>query len=180
MIGKKLVSLLEFPRCHWSRRLLSLSLCLALIAGLQGCATAPDAGSSDGVQELHLFVLPVTMPASQPGRAGGLVVRVFASSRARAKGLPIRAGTLEIMAFEGALSDTASPGIKPAQTWVFPAARLADYAGTGSLGTGYELQLPWQGSRPTGGRLAVVARLVMPRGGMILTTAPSVISNTLR
>jgi len=180
MIGKISAPLSGHTLCHWSRRLFSLAFCLAFSAGLFGCATAPEGGGSDGVQELHLLVLPVTMPPTQPGRAGGLVVRVFASSRARAKGLPIRAGTLEIMAYDGAVPDAASPGIKPAQTWAFPAARLADFAGTSSLGTGYELQLPWQGPRPTGGRLAVVARLVMPRGGVIQTTAPSVISNSLR
>jgi hypothetical protein len=155
-------------------------LAVALCAGLAGCVTVPEGGGSDGLQELHLFVLPVAMSATQPGRPAGLAVRVFASSRARAKGLPIRAGTLEITAYDGVVPDAASPAIKPAQAWTFPAARLSAFAATSSLGTGYVLELPWQGPRPTAGRLAIVARLVPPRAGPELVTAPSVIPNNLR
>lgn len=164
-------------RLRWWMQLI---FAIAVAAGLTGCVTVPEGGGNEGLQELHLLVLPVALSTTQPGRPAGLVVRVFASSRARAKGLPIRAGTLEIMAYDGAIPGAASPALQPAQTWVFPAARLAAFAGTSSLGTGYELELPWQGPRPTGGRLAIVARLVPPRAGPALVSAPSVIPNNLR
>ncbi len=158
-----------------------LPVMLMVMAGATGCGSLPAGGGGDqGVQELHLLVLPVALPTPAAPRPTGLVVRVFASSRARAKGLPIRAGTLEIMAYDGHLPGSASPSLQPAQTWVFPAASLAAFAATGSLGTGYELELPWQGPRPTGGRLGIVARLVPPRAGPAIVTAPSVIPNGLR
>jgi hypothetical protein len=158
-----------------------MQLLLAVVAaGITGCGTVTQGGRRDGLEDLHLFVLPGAMSAPQPGRSAGLVVRVFASSRARAWGLPIHAGTLEIAAYDDAGPGAESSTPSPAQKWTFAAAQLAPLAATSSLGTGYELELPWQGPRPTGSRLAIVARLVPPGAGPALVTAPSVIPNGLR
>lgn len=156
-----------------------LVLILAL-AGGSGCGSLRLGGEDQEVQELHLLVAPGALPSLASPRPTGLVVRVFASSRVRAKGLPIRAGTLEIMAYDGTIPDAASSARPPAQLWVFPAAKLAALAATSSLGTGYELELPWQGPRPTAGRLVIIARLVPPRTGPAIFTAPSVIPNGLK
>lgn len=131
-----------------------------------------SAGSGD-IQELHLFVLPVGLKATQPGAQDGLAVRVFASSRSRAKGVTIRRGTLEILAFDGAVNPT------PAQVWSYPAASLSAYAAASSLGTGYELVLLWKGARPVSNTLTIVARYAPP-SGMAVLAAPSVIANSLK
>ncbi len=118
-------------------------------------------------------MLPVGLKSTQPGAQNGLAVRVFASSRSRAKGVTIRRGTLEILAFDGAVNLT------PAQVWSHPAASLPAFAATSSLGIGYELVLPWKGARPTANTLTIVARYT-PASGAPLMAAPSIIPNSLK
>lgn len=154
---------------------------LALIC-LSGCSSPSGGGAfsrSDAVHELHLFVSPVALQSNPSGPADGLAVRVFASSRSQAKGVPIRAGTLEILAYDGAPDETARRSEKPAQVWSFPATKLPPFAVTSSLGTGYDLALPWQGTRPTASRLTIVARYT-PALGPPLFAAPSIMPNALR
>ncbi len=135
---------------------------------------------SDTVQELHLLVMPVALQFTQPGSSNGFAVRVFATSGGRARGVPIRSGTLEILAYDGIPNEAGTPTAKPAQVvWSYPAASLAPFAVSSSLGTGYELTLPWQGNRPTNSRLTLVARYA-PTSGTALLAAPSIIPNTLR
>ncbi len=152
-------------------------LTLICLCCLCGCASSSGGGGSSAgsgdIQELHLFVLPVGLKSSQPGAQDGLAVRVFASSRSRAKGVTIRRGTLEILAFDGAVNPA------PAQVWSFPAASLPGYAATSSLGIGYELVLPWKGARPTASTLTIMARYAPASGGPLMA-APSVIPNSLK
>lgn len=163
------------------------SAALALAAGLtllclNGCVSSDSAALSWGsgsIQELHLLVLPVTLKSSQAGATDGFAVRVFASDRRRAKGIPIRSGTLEILGYEGSPYETNPRNMTPAQIWSYPAASLPPFAISTSLGTGYDLALPWQGQRPTNNRLTLVARHT-PASGAALLSAPSVIPNGLK
>ncbi|MBI5799211.1 MAG: hypothetical protein HZA92_00585 [Verrucomicrobia bacterium] len=168
-----------------SRRLANLPVCGLLLAlfCLQGC-TSPTGGGlisrrGDSIHELHLFVLPVALKSAEPGAHGGFAVRVFASSRAHAKGVPIRGGTLEILAYDGTPQLAASQTVKPDQVWAYPAVKLPSLAVSGSLGTGYELTLPWQGPRPASSRLSLVARHTGASGAVLLTS-PVVIPNSLK
>ena len=87
-------------------------------------------------------MLPVALKSNPSSSApDGVAVRIFASSRSRAKGVPIRSGTLEILAYDGALAEPREPTAKPAQVWSYPAASLPPLATASSLGTGYELAL---------------------------------------
>lgn len=164
----------------------NLSVCglllgLALLAPV-GCSSPSGGGAfgrSDGIHELHLFVLPVALKSNPSGAPDGMAVRVFASSRSRAKGVPIRSGTLEILAYDGAFTDVSASTSNPAHVWSYPAARLPALATSSSLGTGYELPLRWTGPRPTSSRLTIVARHTLPTGAA-LSSAPSVMSNSLR
>lgn len=150
--------------------------------GLVGCSSLPGGGGSgrsDAIHELHLFVSPVALRSSPSSPPDGLAVRVFASNRRQAKGVPILAGTLEILAYDGAPDEAARHSLKPSQVWSFPAMKLPPFAVTSSLGTGYELALPWQGTRPAGSRLTIVARHT-PVSGPPLFAAPSIMPNALR
>ncbi len=154
---------------------------LALICA-SGCSSTSSGGAfnrADAVHELHLFVSPVALRSSPSSPADGLAVRVFASSRRQAKGIPIRSGTLEVLAYYGAPDETTRRSVKPARVWSFPATQLAPFAVTSSLGTGYELALPWQGTWPVGSRLTIVARHT-PASGPPLFAAPSIMPNPLR
>ena len=177
------------PRCRVLTRTLRQSGCGLLLglalSGLAGCVSSSGDGGmrfgqSNSIQELHLLVMPVALQFTQPGSPNGFAVRVFAAGGGRAKGVPIRSGTLEILAYDGIPNDAGAPTVKPAQVvWSYPAASLAPYAVSGSLGTGYELTLPWQGQRPASSRLTLVARYT-PTSGIALLSAPSIIPNTLR
>lgn len=169
-----------------ARRPANLSTCglLTALALLCACGCSSPSGGgvfsrSDVIHELHLFVSPVGLQSSPSGPVDGLAVRVFASSRGHAKGVPIRSGTLDILAYDGAPDEAARRSVKPAQVWSFPATKLPPFAVTSSLGTGYELALPWQGTRPTASRLTIVARHT-PASGPSLFAAPSIMPNALR
>jgi hypothetical protein len=146
---------------------------------LAGCATttatpsSPSTGAKpassgkgrDGIDELHLFGIPVALNLDGLQGADGIGVRVYASSAARAQGLPIRRGTLEILMFDGALGTATDPGaLKPRQVWSFPAADLKGYTATTSIGTGYQFALRWGTSRPTRDNVSILARYRPPDG----------------
>lgn len=158
----------------------NLSACLLLLGllGLAGCTTPSGSGGGLGggsaIQELHLLVLPVPLKSSQPGTPDGFAVRVFATSRSQAKGVPIRAGTLDLLLFAGALADADLRVAKPARVWAFPASGLPANATVSSLGTGYQFALGLQGVPVAQNRLSIVARLT-PASGPPVYSAPSVI-----
>lgn len=165
------------------------SVALVLVAGLTlfclgGCASSSGGGGSSywsggAIHELHLLVLPGVVKFDQSGATNGFAVRVFASDRSRAKGISIRSGTLEILGYEGSPYETDPRTMTPAQVWSYPAASLPPFVISTSLGTGYDLTLPWQGQRPTNNRLTLVARHT-PASGAALLSAPSVIPNGLK
>ncbi len=155
------------------RKLFGFGLLLALFC-LAGCVAPSGLGGGGAIQELHLLVLPVPLRSNQPGTPDGFAVRVFATSRSRAKGVPIRAGTLDLLMYEGAPGDADLRVAKPARVWAFPAARLPANATVSSLGVGYQFALGLQGVPPTQNRLSVVARFT-PAAGPALYSAPSVI-----
>lgn len=124
-------------------------------------------------------MLPVALKFDQPGATNGFAVRVFASDRSRAKGISIRSGKLEILGYEGSPYETDPRTMTPSQIWAYPAASLPPFAISTSLGTGYDLTLPWQGQRPTSNRLTFVARYTPP-SGPALHSAPSVIPLSIR
>ena len=157
---------------------------MALVAlGLVGCASSLFDGRgfsrSDAINELHLFVSPVALKSNPSGIADGLAVRVFASSHRQAKGVSIRSGTLEIMAYDGAPDEAARLSLPPTKVWAFPATKLISFAVTSSLGTGYELALLWEGPRPSASRLTLVARYTPVVGSTILAS-PSIVPNALK
>ena len=161
-----------------------LSVCgwllgLTMLAACSSPSGGGRFGSGDGIHELHLFVLPVALKSNPSSAPDGVAVRIFASSRSRAKGVPIRSGTLEILAYDGALAEPSEPTAKPAEVWSYPATSLPPLATASSLGTGYELALRWTGPRPTNSRLTIVARHTLPTGA-VLRSAPSIMSNSLK
>lgn len=155
-----------------------LSVCGLLLGliGLVGCASPSGGGfgRDNAIHELHLLVLPVPLKSNQPGATSGFAVRVFASSRNHAKGMSIRAGTLDLLGYGGALSESELRTAQPARVWSFPAAGLAANASLSSLGVGYQFALSWDGPPPTQNRLTLVARLT-PASGPALYTAPSIL-----
>lgn len=151
-----------------------------VLLGLVGCAATGEQSSrrneaaAGGIEELHLFGVPVAINFAQLDRPDGFAVRVYASSRSRARGVPIRRGTLEIVMFDGTVTAEGARAATPAKVWTYPAASLAGFETVNSLGVGYQFGLRWEGARPVKNHLTVVARYSAGEG-MRLESAPSVI-----
>lgn len=128
---------------------------------LASCASGPS-GSHDAINAVHLFGMPVAIRLHQRPGPDAIAVRVFATSARQAHGLPIRSGTLEILAFDGPLAPGKTPASLPVATWTFTPEQLRPFAGGSSLGTGYQLSLPWSGPAPKRAHVTVMARYTAP------------------
>lgn len=104
----------------------------------------------------------------------GIGVRVFASTAAKAHGMPITQGTLEILMFDGAPAADATIESKPPKIWTFNPGELRGYMATTSLGTGYQFALAWGEDRPKQSRVTVIARLTLPKQGIVSSDASSI------
>lgn len=142
-----------------------------LIAG--GCVTG--AGSRrEALAELHLFGLPVALNLDGKPGPDGIGVRIYASAAGLAKGIPITRGTLEVLMFEGVVSDSEMR-LKPAHhTWTLPADALQPFVSETSLGTGYQLALKWEQHFPRTPVVTVMARYHSPEGADLRSAANTV------
>lgn len=159
----------------WARRLLPAHLpfihrpspltalpspfAIPLLLLLASCATTP---SSSQVSQVHLFGLPIAIDLDQRPGPDGISIRVFASKPEMARGLPIRSGTLEVLAFDGPVPPGKPLPAQPMATWSFNPDQLKPMASTSSLGTGYQLTLAWPGQPPTKTHVTVLARYSAP------------------
>ena len=126
---------------------------------LASCATAP---SSSSISQIHLFGLPIALDLDPRPGPDGISVRVFASAPDKARGIPIRSGTLEILAFDGPLPPGKPLPPQPMATWSFTPDQLKPLASTSSLGTGYQFTLAWPAKPPARSHVTVVARYAAP------------------
>lgn len=156
-----------------------------VLSWLAGCASSSRGGGSslvggsgvDGIEELHVLGVPMAVKTGRSGVPDAVAVRVFASSRQRAKGLTIGSGTLAILLFDGAFADAELRTIKPVRVWDFPAAALGPQKAVSALGVGYQFVLGWEGMLLRQSRVTVQARFT-PLKGSPIYSAPNVISVT--
>ena len=132
---------------------------IPLLLLLASCATIP---SSSDISQVHLFGLPVAVNMDQRPGPDGISVRVFASAPDKARGLPVRSGTLEILAFDGPLPPGKPLPAQPFASWSFNPAQLRPLASSSALGIGYDFTLPWPGTAPAGSHVTVLARYAAP------------------
>ena len=154
--------------------IIALMLGLALLGA--GCASTPGfrGGGRGDVGEVHLFGVPVALNLdSRPG-PDGIGVRIYLTAAGRAQGIEMHQGRLEILMFDGALSDEALGASKPRKTWIYSPQQLAPAVGSSALGTGYQLALNWGQDRPRSGAVTVVARYLPPSGPPLVSTSSSI------
>jgi hypothetical protein len=158
-------------------------LCVVVPAGCASKSRSPSAAPAkatsgkgrDGIDELHLFGIPVGLNLDGIRGADGIGVRVYASSAVKAHGIPIRRGTLEILMFDGMLK--SDPGVRapePRHIWKFTAAELKGYTATTSIGTGYQFALRWGDSTPTQDNVSIIARYLAPDGSVISSSSSTI------
>ncbi|HAM73689.1 MAG TPA: hypothetical protein DCM86_18805 [Verrucomicrobiales bacterium] len=155
-----------------------------LISGLlmSGCASGPGSSSSGAgrggeIGEVVLFAVPVAVELDDKPGPDGIAVRVYASAVGKARGIPIRSGTLEIQMFDGVLKPGEPISQAPRRSWKFKADQLRSIASTSQLGVGYRFALAWQDTPPAGSHVSVLARYLPPKGAP-LQSPPSGISIT--
>jgi hypothetical protein len=125
-----------------------------------GCATV---GRDSSLDALHVFSVPVAVDLDGLPGADGISLTLYASTRDRAKGIPIADGQVEIMMFDGALLPNSLTNAQPLRVWTFPATELKSHLIQSSLGNGYRFTLRWMDTAPSNTRITIVARVVSPR-----------------
>ena len=146
-----------------------------------GCGCATTSGGADrtvsDVVELNLLTLPVALNLDARPGADGVAVKLFALSAGAPKPTPIRAGSVEVLLFDGLLPQDTTTLPEPAHVWRFTAQQLKEWEVRAVIGTGYQLTLRWDRFQPSGERVTVVARHAIGAGRYIYSS-PGVISCT--
>jgi len=160
--------------CRRFGRVLVLALGLWVML-MTGCASTGTSDKPPAVQSLHLFSVPQAINLDDVPGPDGFAVRLFARGPSNSKGVVFPNGALEIAMFDGLVSETPAPAVKPLRTWDFTGSELKKHAGQSAVGIGYRFTLRWTDAPPTGNRITIVARYVPPSGPAV-SSAPSSIS----
>lgn len=154
------------------------ALILSVLSTLPGCATSGRGGGRGGIAEVHLFAAPTALNLDfQPG-PDSIGVRLYVSSAAAARGIPIKQGTLEVLMFDGSVSESVLRSGSARKTWTFTPANLPAFASETSLGVGYQLALNWDKSPPKEPVVTVVARYRNPAGREIYSASNTIFVST--
>lgn len=180
-----------FPEAFGNRKAVVGIRCLliALAVTMLGKATgmagprAPESepaaqvskGSRGGIDELHLFTVPVALNLDREPGADGFEIKVYASAAERAKGVPISKGTLEVVMYDGVVNASDLAAAKALHTWTYTAAQLKPFASTASLGVGYRMAIRWGKDSPKRSSITIVVRHLLPNRETI-SSSPSVIA----
>jgi len=125
--------------------------------------------------ELHLLTMPVALNLDGAPGPDGVAVKLFANVGNAAKPAPIRSGEIEILLFDGLLTDKNLPALQPAHTWTFTAKELKEFETQAMVGTGYQLTLRWGSFKPKSDRVSIIARHPIGDGRYLYST-PGVIA----
>ena len=150
------------------------------MVALLGCHSAepksagPVPGGDGPLTEIHLLSSPAAVNFESLGGAAGFAVRIYASDARHPKTVPIRAGTLEILMFDGILTSATASSAKPLRVWTYPADALAPSARMTSVGTCYLLTALFGEIKPIQDRITVLACYTAPQGAKIYS-APAIL-----
>lgn len=159
----------------------SIALLLAWLAAVLqvGCGSLGSAPGANDIRELHLFGVPVAINLDPIPGPDGFAIRVFAGNGRAASGQRIEHGKLEILLFDGGLTEAERHTAEPLRTWEYTAAKLKAYVAKSSIGWGYRFAPQWGENRPTQDRITVIVRYVSP-SGTVVSSSPSVISMAIK
>jgi len=154
--------------------------CLVALSALLSAGCASTGGTtSSGIDQIHLFGLPSALNLDNVPGPDAFSIRIFASSAAKARGVAIVQGTLDIVLYDGAFAAGQAIAVPPLRTWSFSPQQLKALANENRLGTGYEFTLPWAGTPPRRNRVTVLARY-RPPGRPPVVSGPSAITLTVQ
>ena len=155
-----------------------------LAGAVLGCQSAgrkpasPSVSPRGEITEIHLLSSPAAVNFEAAGGAAGFAVRIYASNPSSPKTVPIRAGTLEILMFDGAVPARALSQAKPLRVWSYPAGSLQAHARTSPVGISYPLTALWGEAKPAQDRITVAACYTAPQGTKIYSAAAIIFVST--
>lgn len=159
---------------------ISLPVTCLILALLSACQTGPRTiaiTAPGAIDELNLLTMPIGLNLDTVPGADGFAVKIFPSTAAAPKSVPIKDGTLEVLMYEGVIQiDDASSLPSPLQSWTFSPGQLIPFEQQSFVGTGYELTLRWGPQAPGQSKVTIVARYLPPHGAPPVYSAPNAIT----
>jgi hypothetical protein len=155
-----------------SRLLPALLLTLFLTA----CAS-PDKKSNTSparITEINMLAVPVALNLDSLPGPDSVAVKIYAGNLREARPIPIVAGTLELLMFDGVLKKSSNAPT-PLHVWSYPARELKRYEFKASIGIGYEFTASWTTNKPAAAKVTLISRYLSESGSPIYS-APSTIS----
>ena len=116
------------------------------------------------MDEINLVTMPVPINLESLPGIDGVVVKIYAVDYKLPRTQPINAGTLEVLMYDGLVRGSADETNQCRHRWTFPAADLAGYASTTTIGVGYSFRLGWGKDHPQQDKITLVARYQPPQG----------------
>lgn len=150
--------------------------------GMVACESTPDAAPSSaapaaaraGFDELRMLTSPAALNLDHSPLPNGISVQVYALSRSSSKTVPITAGELELLIFDGVARMEDLHELEPHLSWTYPAEQLRRIASQSVAGIGYGFILRWDHKRPKSNSITVVARYRMGENRFIYTSPVSI------
>jgi hypothetical protein len=173
MMFLSLNNLFRFAR-HSAAALASLfTLALALGCSTPGAHSEVASQQRGSLVELNVIAIPVGLNLDRIPGPESFSVKIFGNDSVHPKAVPIRSGTLEILAFDGGFFGRSNlpPVLK---VWRYAAGDLLAHRFNSSIGTGYEFTLSWGTNHPTRTLMSVAARYTSDQGEVLTSRASSV------
>jgi hypothetical protein len=160
------------------QRVFSGAWCLVLGA-LVGCSSpgkpsAPISPSS--IDKLNLLAAPVALNLDGFPGPDTVAVKIYANSAREPRPVPIDTGTIDLLAFEGLLTNSTNTP-QPFKTWTYTVSELRRLQFKASIGIGYQITASFTGLKPRADKLTIIARY-RPDPAHAIYSSPSTISLT--
>lgn len=148
--------------------LLSLLLVAAGCGGPAKTARSPvlPAGvRGTDLVRISLISTPVALNLDQTPGVDGFSLKLFASDWVNPKPVPLPAGVLRLVQFEGRMTAES----KSTHDWVFATEALKTNAFQATIGTGYEFVLRWTNEVPKSRTISVFAEFETATGHRLVS-----------
>ena len=157
-------------KSKWESRCARFGWLLVTTGMLWGCAGSPSLSDHGQVASLHLFAAPDALNLdAQPG-VDAVGLRLYASGAKTSRGIAIVTGTLDVILYDGRVSEAEIAVTQPIKIWKFSLEDLRPFEATSALGIGYQLALSWGATAPRQTTASVIARYINPAGREIYST----------
>ncbi|MFP4104933.1 MAG: hypothetical protein ACLFVU_02490 [Phycisphaerae bacterium] len=145
------------------------AICLGLAVALIGCRpngmnSRPEPPKPESrINQILLQSRATPVNLDEQEGPDGFAVRVFFFRANKPEPVTV-SGTLEVLLFEGDVSESQVEQAPVYHKWTFPGSRLGRYLIKNVVGWGYSMQLDWGEKMPRTKAITLVARYYPPGG----------------